>query len=94
MVHGLAAAWVTGRVWDRDEAEGFVVDSSRVKIGVRQDISVKLLDQATVGSINLAERDMVALRFKARYAYVLGNTVNGEGDGEGPVSAILPASGS
>lgn len=93
-VHGLDAAWVSGRVWDRDEAEGFVVDSSRVKIGVRQDISVKLLTEATVGGINLAERDMVALRFKARYAYVLGNTVNSEGDGSGPVSAILPAGGS
>ncbi len=93
-VHGLDAAWASGRVWDRDEAEGFVVDSSRVKIGVRQDITVKLLTEATVGGINLAERDMVALRFKARYAYVLGNTVNSEGDGDGPVSVILPAGGS
>lgn len=93
-VHGLDAAWVSGRVWDRDEAEGFVVDSERVIIGVRQDITVKLLTEATVGGINLAERDMVALRFKARYAYVLGNTVNSEGTGDGPVAAVLPASGS
>ena len=47
-------------------AAALVVDSSRVRIGVRQDITVKLLDQATVGSINLAERDMVAIRMKAR----------------------------
>lgn len=93
-VAGLMAAYASGRVWDRDEAEAIVVDSSRVIIGVRQDISVKFLDQATVGTINLAERDMVALRFKARYAYVLGDTVNGEGDGESPVAAVVPASGS
>lgn len=89
-VAGLTPAYVSGRVWDRDEAEAIVVDSSRVIIGVRQDISVKFLDQATVGSINLAERDMVALRFKARYAYVLGENVNSEGTGVSPVAAVLP----
>lgn len=77
---GLAARWVPGLVWDRDVAEALVVDRDRVIIGVRQDVTVKFLDQATVGDINLAERDMVALRFKARYAYVLGDTRTGEGD--------------
>jgi hypothetical protein len=67
-----------------------VVDAMRVIIGVRQDITVKFLDQATVGGINLAERDMVALRFKARYAYVLGNTRTDEGATKCPVAAVLP----
>lgn len=90
-VLGLQAAWVSGRVWDRDEAEAFVVDTSRVIIGVRQDITVKFLDQATVGGINLAERDMVALRFKARYAYVLGDNTNAESNSvNAPVAAVLP----
>lgn len=89
-VAGLSVSYASGRVWDRDTAEAIVADSSRVIIGVRQDISVKFLDQATVGSINLAERDMVALRFKARYAYVLGDTVNAEGTGTSPVSVVLP----
>ena len=44
-------------------------DSSKVVIGIREDVQVKLLDQATVGGINLAERDMVALRFKFRVAF-------------------------
>ena len=90
-VAGLSAAYVPGRVWDRDEAEGFVFDREAVLIGVRQDVTVKFLDQATVGGINLAERDMVALRFKARYAYVLGNTRTSEGAAKCPVAAILPA---
>lgn len=77
--------------WDQMSAEGFVVDSSRVKIGVRQDITVKFLDQATVGGINLAERDMVALRIKARFAYVLGEGATSLGSGKTPVAAITPA---
>lgn len=91
MVQGLDAGWVSGRVWDRDEAECFVIDRTRVIIGVRQDITVKFLDQATVGGINLAERDMVALRFKARYAYVLGDNTNAESNStNAPVAAVLP----
>jgi HK97 family phage major capsid protein len=88
---GFDTAWVSGLVWDRDEAEAIVVDADRAIIGVRQDITVKFLDQATVGGINLAERDMVALRFKARYAYVLGNTRTDEGATQTPVAAVIPA---
>lgn len=91
-IAGMEAAWVSGRVWDRDDAEAIVVDADRVIIGVRQDITVKFLDQATVGGINLAERDMVALRFKARYAYVLGTGVTSEGNTEVPVGAVVPSS--
>jgi HK97 family phage major capsid protein len=89
-LYGLDGAWASGLVWDRDLAEAFVVDASRIIIGVRQDITVKFLDQATVGGINLAERDMVALRFKARYAYVMANTRTDEGADQVPVAAVLP----
>ena len=88
---GLTGRWVTGRVWDRDEAEALVVDAERVIIGVRQDISVKFLSEATVGGLNLAERDMVALRFKARYAYVLGDGTNAESNSTNcPVGMVTP----
>ncbi len=80
--------------WAPGSAVALVADSSRVRIGVRQDISVKLLDQATVGNINLAERDMVAIRLKARYAYVLGTGATPAGENKTPVGAVLPASGS
>ncbi|MGI5223057.1 phage major capsid protein [Nocardia sp. CA-290969] len=80
--------------WDRDSATAVIVDSSRVRIGVRQDITVKFLDQATLGTgedqINLAERDMVALRFKARYAYVLGTAATPMGTNKVPVGAVTP----
>lgn len=85
LVHGLDSYWVTGTVddgsgnevpvWDPADATALLVDRDRVRIGVRQDITVKFLDQATVGGINLAARDMVALRFKARFAYALGDNI-------------------
>lgn len=102
-IHGLNLHWVSGTVddgsggdtlvWDPEEAEAIVVDRSRVIIGVRQDIQVKFLDQAMVGNVSLAERDMVALRFKARFAYALGDNVayGTEVTTNSPVAAITPA---
>lgn len=77
--------------WDNAEALAVVVDRSRVRIGVRQDITVKLLTEATLTGVgNLAEKDMVALRFKARYAYVLGNGTTSLGTGKTPVAIVTP----
>lgn len=102
-VHGLNASWVTGTVtdgaggdtpvWNNALAEAIVVDRERVIIGIRQDVTVKYLDQATVGGINLAERDMVALRFVARYAYVLGDNVatGAAAASNSPVALVKPA---
>lgn len=87
---GLDARFAKNGAWDNTLARALVVDKDRALIGVRQDITTKFLDQATVGDINLAERDMVALRFKARYAYVLGNTINASGAASEPVAAVIP----
>jgi HK97 family phage major capsid protein len=75
--------------WTGAGVQAIVADSTRIRIGVRQDITVKFLDQATVGSVNLAERDMVALRFKARYAYVLGRSATSLGTNKTPVAALV-----
>lgn len=95
---GIDAAWVRNGAWNSASATALIADRERVMVGVRQDITVKYLDQATLGTgegqINLAERDMVAFRFKARYAYVLGNTLTAEGATAVPVAAVTPASGS
>lgn len=90
-IAGLDAALVRNGAWDNTEANAIVADRSRVLVGVRQDVTVKFLDQATVDGINLAERDMVAFRFKARYAYVLGNTITAQGTASEPAAAVIPA---
>lgn len=76
--------------WAAATAEMLIVDSSRVRIGIRQDITVKYLTEATVNGINLAERDMVALRMKARFAYVLGIGATALGESMTPVGAVTP----
>lgn len=101
-IYGMNTFWVTGTVddgaggdtlvWDPDNCDAIVVDRSRVIIGIRQDITVKFLDQAVVGGVSLAERDMVALRFKARFAYCLGDDVayGSELQTNSPVAIITP----
>lgn len=93
-IMGLDAAFVKNGAWDRTQATAIIADRSRVLIGVRQDITVKFLTESTLtngeSTINLAERDMVAFRFKARYAYVLGDTLNATGQVGKPVAAVLP----
>lgn len=68
-IYGQDLRYLKNGGWDRDEALALVGDASAVVIGVREDVQVKLLTEATVGGINLAERDMVALRFKFRVAF-------------------------
>lgn len=88
---GFNTSFSRNGTWDQSLATALVVDSSRVRIGVRQDIQVKYLDQATVNSINLAEKDMVALRFKARYGYVLSTGATAYSSAPVPVAAVINA---
>lgn len=90
-VAGLDAYWNKNGAWDRTKALGLVADSSAVLIGVRTDIQVKFLTEATIDGVNLAENDQVALRFRARYAYTLADVVGTEGEDISPVSAITAA---
>lgn len=90
-VVGFDTYWNRNGAWVPADATAIIADPSTVRIGVRQDVTVKFLDQATVGGINLAEKDMVALRFKARFAYVLGNPVTPEtGVATYGVGAVTP----
>ncbi|QXO14477.1 major capsid protein [Microbacterium phage Jenos] len=72
-IYGQDLQYIKNGGWDRDAATLLVGDRDKVVIGIREDVQVKLLDQATLGTganqINLAERDMVALRFKFRVAF-------------------------
>ena len=89
-IYGQDLFYVTNRSWDRNQAIALVGDRDAVTLGIREDVQVKLLDQATVGGINLAERDMVAMRFKFRVAYATAYSTAGMAVNAYPFSVITP----
>ena len=89
-IYGQDLFYVTNRSWNRNQAIALVGDRDAVTLGIREDVQVKLLDQATVGGINLAERDMVAMRFKFRVAYATAYSTAGMAANAYPFSVITP----
>lgn len=96
-IYGQDLRYILNGGWDKTEAIAMVGDASKVVIGIREDVQVKLLDQATIGTganaINLAERDMVALRFKFRVGFATAYSlarVGGSPD-DYPFAVITPA---
>lgn len=59
----------TTNVWDKTKASVLLGDFSRAMIGTRSDITYEVLDQATVGGINLAERDLLAVKCTMRFGF-------------------------
>lgn len=90
-IYGQDLNYVGNRSWDKEVATALVGDRSKAVLGIRQDVQVKLLDQATVGGINLAERDMIALRFKFRVAFATAFSTAGGEATDYPFAVITPA---
>lgn len=61
--------------WDNTKALSIIGDFTKAVIGTREEIFYQVLDQATIGSgesaINLAERDMIAVKATMRLAFVV-----------------------
>lgn len=90
-IYGTDISYVTNGSWDPATAIALVGDRDKAILGIRNDVQVKLLDQATVGGINLAERDMVALRFKFRVAFATAAPISvGQGANPYAFSVITP----
>lgn len=95
-VYGLDLQFVTNGAWVAGGSGGgataIVGDSSKAIIGLRSDMEFKILTEATVGSINLAERDMVALRAKFRVAFQVADPTTIEGGSSAYPFAVLDSS--
>lgn len=99
-LYGSDLQWVTNGAWDTDEATLLVGDPSYAVLGIRQDITYKFLDQASVtvdvnGTptlISLAERDLLALRFKMRVGFQTAETATKDGGANAyPFAVLTPA---
>ena len=86
MIYGEDLVFITNGAWvpavaGPPEAGASLIAGDRTKaiLGIRQDMQFKILDQATVGTLNLAERDMIALRCKMRVAFQVADPTTIEG---------------
>ena len=68
-IYGEPLEFVGNGAWDNTKAVLIAGDAQRAVIGIRQDVTYKILTEATVGGYNLAEKDMIAIRAKLRVAF-------------------------
>jgi HK97 family phage major capsid protein len=85
-IYGVPIAFAMAGYWPSGagSAEGIAGDFQQGLIGVRQDLTYKVLDQAVLtddtGKViyNLPQQDMLALRVTARYAWQVANPPTAE----------------
>lgn len=70
-VYGVPVHYVTSGIWDKTKAVAVMGDAKYAVLGIRSQLESKMLDQATVGDINLAEQDAIALRMKIRLGFII-----------------------
>jgi hypothetical protein len=83
-VYGASVQYPMRGLWPTpaDSPELIMLDAMQFVIGVRSDISIKVLDQAVItdntGAIiyNLPQQDMVATRVTFRVGWQVANTIN------------------
>ena len=92
-VYGASVQTVRNGVWNDAVSTALVADSRRLVVALREDMEYRMLDQATVGGINLAERDMVALRVKMRLGWEVQAPVTRLDSSPVPFATVLPGAG-
>jgi HK97 family phage major capsid protein len=80
-LYGFKLSMVDNGSWDAGKAQLLAGDFSKAIIGMRQDMSFKLFDQAVISDdsgnvvMNLMQQDAVAMRLVMRLAYATANPV-------------------
>lgn len=57
------------KAWDKSRAEVILGDFTKAVIGTREGIEYEILKEATVGEINLAEHDLIAVKCTMRFGF-------------------------
>jgi HK97 family phage major capsid protein len=90
-LYGVPVQYVRNGSWDSSKASSIVADPRYLILGIRQDITVKMLDQASIGGVSLPETDSLAMRVKARFGFTIVTPVgSGQSAKPYPAAAILP----
>ena len=93
-IWGVNLDYCKNGAWLDASALAVVADATRCVVGIRSDMEYKVLTEATLTNgatpINLAERDMVALRVKFRMGWEVATTATALG-GTLPVAALVDA---
>lgn len=97
---GMPLNFVKNGSWDSSKCQMVVGDMSQLVYAIRQDLTYKILDQAVIqdpntGDIlyNLAQQDMVAMRFVMRLGWEIPNPINIlGGDTRFPFALLEPSS--
>lgn len=103
-IYGERAMFLKNGAWDADEATLIGGDFSKAILGIRRDITYKILTEATIYDTNgttilyrLAQQDMVALRATIRLAWAVANPVTrlqGTAGNRYPFGVLRPAGAS
>ncbi|WBW97585.1 phage major capsid protein [Oceanirhabdus sp. W0125-5] len=57
------------RAWDKTKAEVLLGDFTKAIIGTRENIEYEILKEATIGELNLAEQDLIAVKCTMRFGF-------------------------
>lgn len=101
-VNALTRTYINNGAWDKKLALAIIGDFTQAVYSIRQEIEIKLLDQGVITddsnqiTYNLAQEDMVALRFTMRLGWNVPNPINAEQPDESvrfPFAAIKGSTG-
>lgn len=97
-VYGEDLVFVTNGAWEpatagspNTGADLIAGDRTKAILGIRQDVTYKILTEATVDGVSLAENDLIGLRAKFRVAFQVADHRTLEGGGSAYPFAILDA---